>query len=111
MRQIGTIVGMLAVVAVADADTVKGELSFNSKGIGKVSECKSGRILTLGVDDVQSIPSPGRAVLEALLPWQDTGPSRDTWRRNERGSSWNRVDSSIAERGCAERWALQRGAA
>ena len=48
MRQIGTIVGMLAVVAVADADTVKGELSFNSKGIGKVSECKSGRILTLG---------------------------------------------------------------
>ena len=51
MRYIGAIVWMLAFVAVADADSVvvKGELSFSSKGIGKVSECKSGRIFTLGV--------------------------------------------------------------
>jgi len=51
MQHIGAIVWMLAFVAVADADTVavKGELSFSSKGIGKVSECKSGRIFSLGV--------------------------------------------------------------
>jgi hypothetical protein len=50
MRHIGAIVWMLALVAVADADTmvVKGELSFSSKGIGKVLECKSGRTFTLG---------------------------------------------------------------
>ena len=48
MRRIGAIVGMLAVVAMADADTVKGELSFNSEGVGKVLECKSGRIFALG---------------------------------------------------------------
>jgi hypothetical protein len=41
---------MLTLAAVAEADTVvvKGELSFNSKGTGKVSECKSGRIFSLG---------------------------------------------------------------
>lgn len=48
MRRIGAIVGMLAVVAMADADTVKGELSFNSEGVGRVLECKSGRIFALG---------------------------------------------------------------
>lgn len=48
MRRMGAIVGMLAFVAVVDAETVRGELSFNSKGIGRVSECKSRRILTLG---------------------------------------------------------------
>ena len=50
MRHMGAIVWMLAFVAVADADTVvvKGELSFNSKGIGKVAECKSGHIFSLG---------------------------------------------------------------
>ena len=45
---LGAPVGMLAVVAMADADTVKGELSFNSEGVGKVLECKSGRIFALG---------------------------------------------------------------
>jgi len=48
MRRSGAIVGMLAVVTMADADTVKGELSFNSEGVGKVLECKSGRIFALG---------------------------------------------------------------
>jgi hypothetical protein len=50
MQHIGAIVSMLAFVAVANADTlvVKGELSFSSKGIGKVTDCKSGRIFTLG---------------------------------------------------------------
>jgi len=54
MRHIGAMVGMLAVVAMADADTVKGELSFSSKGIGKVLECKSGRIFTLGTMESNS---------------------------------------------------------
>jgi hypothetical protein len=51
MRHIRNIVWMLAFVAVAYADTVvvKGELSFNSKGIGKVLDCNSGRIFSLGV--------------------------------------------------------------
>lgn len=48
VRHIGAIIGILAFVAVADADTVKGELSFNSKGTWKVTECKSGRIINLG---------------------------------------------------------------
>ena len=48
MRRIGAIVGILAVVTMADADTVKGELSFNPEGVGKVLECKSGRIFALG---------------------------------------------------------------
>jgi hypothetical protein len=41
---------MLALAASANAEyrTVKGELSFNSKGTGKVSECEGGRIVTLG---------------------------------------------------------------
>src|SRR5688572_18429799 len=42
------IVGTLAFAAVANAETVKGELTFNSRGIGKIRECKTGRILTLG---------------------------------------------------------------
>ena len=51
LRHIGAIGGMLAFAAVADAETVvvRGELSFSSEGIGKVSECQSGRIFTLGV--------------------------------------------------------------
>ena len=51
MRRVGVIVWMLALVAVAEADTVsvKGELSFNSNGIGKIAECDSGRIYKLGV--------------------------------------------------------------
>lgn len=50
-RHAGAITLLLALVAVADADTVvvKGELSFTPKGIGKVAECESGRIFTLGV--------------------------------------------------------------
>ena len=42
---------MLAFAAAADADfvVVRGELSFSSKGVGKISECESGRIITLGV--------------------------------------------------------------
>ena len=48
MRQLAAIVGMLAVFAVADAETVRGELWFDLHGNGKVSECGSGRILTLG---------------------------------------------------------------
>jgi hypothetical protein len=47
MRSIGVVVGMLAVAAAANADTVKGELTFTSSA-AKVVECKSGRILTLG---------------------------------------------------------------
>ena len=42
------IFGALALVSVAGADTVRGELSFNSQGVGKIRECKSGRIITLG---------------------------------------------------------------
>ena len=51
MQHIATIVGIFAFVAVAHADNevVKGELSFNSKGIGKVRECTTGRVLHLGV--------------------------------------------------------------
>ena len=50
MRQIGVLVGIVALVATAEADfvIVEGELSFDSKGIGKVAECKGGRIFTLG---------------------------------------------------------------
>jgi hypothetical protein len=51
MRHVGAIGWMLAFAAVADADNVvvKGELSFSSEGVGKVSECRSGRIFTMGV--------------------------------------------------------------
>lgn len=50
MRHLGVIVGIVALVAAAEADTVivKGELSFNSRGIGKVAECEGGRSFTLG---------------------------------------------------------------
>ena len=50
MRHIAVLVGIVALVAVAEADfvIVKGELSFDSKGIGKVAECSGGRIFTLG---------------------------------------------------------------
>lgn len=70
MRHIGFLVGILALVAAAEADfvIVEGELSFNSKGIGKVVECEGGRILTLGamarnpylrlVDRYWSVSSP-----------------------------------------------------
>jgi hypothetical protein len=47
-RGAALIVGMLALVAVADAETVRGELWFDLHGNGKVSECRSGRVLTLG---------------------------------------------------------------
>jgi hypothetical protein len=42
--------GIVALVAPAHADfvIVEGELSFDSKGIGKVMECEGGRIFTLG---------------------------------------------------------------
>lgn len=51
IRYVGVIVWMLAHLAVAEADTVsvKGELSFNSNGIGKVAECDSGRMYKLGL--------------------------------------------------------------
>ena len=51
MRHVAAIGWMLAFAAVADADNVvvKGELSFSSEGVGKVSECGSGRIFTMGV--------------------------------------------------------------
>lgn len=39
---------MLAATAVADPETVKGELSFDYNGTGKVLECKTGRVLNLG---------------------------------------------------------------
>ena len=39
----------LAVPANADESVVKGELTFNSGGIGKIFECGSGRVVTLGV--------------------------------------------------------------
>jgi hypothetical protein len=48
MQHVGAIVGALAFAAVANADTVKGELTFNSKGIGKIRECKSGRVISVG---------------------------------------------------------------
>src|SRR5262245_45528870 len=49
MRQLGIFVGgILALVAAADAETVLGELSFNSQGTARVLECESGRVLTLG---------------------------------------------------------------
>src|SRR5262245_8835955 len=48
MRQVASMAAMCALAAAANAETVKGELSFNSKGIGKISECKTGRVLTLG---------------------------------------------------------------
>ena len=47
-RRALAIVGVLAVVTAANAETLLGELSFNSRGTGRVSECKSGRVLTLG---------------------------------------------------------------
>src|SRR5262245_56449560 len=48
MRQLLVTVGMLALAAAANAETLRGELSFNSKGTVWVSECKSGRVLKLG---------------------------------------------------------------
>jgi hypothetical protein len=50
MRSIGVLVGIVALVAAAEADfvIVEGELTFDSKGIGKVVECEGGRLFTLG---------------------------------------------------------------
>ena len=50
MRHIGVLAGIVALVAAAEADfvIVEGELSFDSKGIGRVAECEGGRIYTLG---------------------------------------------------------------
>ena len=50
MRHTAVLVGIVALAAVAEADfvIVEGELSFDSKGIGKVAECDSGRVFTLG---------------------------------------------------------------
>ncbi len=49
-RHVAAIALLLALVADAEADKVmvKGELTFTPKGIGKVAECESGRIVTLG---------------------------------------------------------------
>jgi hypothetical protein len=48
MRRIVLVVAIISLVAAADAETLLGELSFNSQGTGRVLECKSGRVLTLG---------------------------------------------------------------
>ena len=48
MRQLIAIVGMLGLAAAANAETLRGELSFNSRGFVWVSECRSGRVLRLG---------------------------------------------------------------
>ena len=51
MRHLGAMACVLALASVADAGTVlvKGELSFTPAGIGKISECESGRTFTLGL--------------------------------------------------------------
>jgi hypothetical protein len=50
MRQLALLVGIVALTAVAAADfvIVEGELSFDSRGIAKVTECEGGRTFTLG---------------------------------------------------------------
>ena len=50
MRHICVLVGIVALVAVAEADfvIVEGELTFDSQGIGRVAECEGGRVFTLG---------------------------------------------------------------
>ena len=50
MRLVFVIGGLLAAVAVAEATpvSVKGELSFDSRGQVKVAECNGGRIFDLG---------------------------------------------------------------
>jgi len=48
MRSVVVIVGMFALVSAAEADTVKGELTFDSNGVAKVMECKTGRLFNLG---------------------------------------------------------------
>jgi hypothetical protein len=48
LRQIIFIIGVLALAPAAGAETVRGELWFDLHGNGKVSECGSGRIMTLG---------------------------------------------------------------
>ena len=51
MRYATVMLGALLVVTAADARTVvvKGELTFASNGIGKVAECGTGRVFTLGL--------------------------------------------------------------
>ena len=47
---VGTAVGVaLVTAALANMILVKGELSFSEAGIGKISECDSGREFTLGL--------------------------------------------------------------
>lgn len=93
MQHTAAIVGMLAFVAVAHADAVvvKGELSFNPKGIAKVLECNSGRVLSLGV----MATNPYRRMIEQY------------WRLSYRGKTpvliEVRGDASNSETG----WTLQ----
>ena len=51
MRYVTAMTCALLLVTAADAKTVivKGELTFTSNGIGKVVECGTGRVFTLGL--------------------------------------------------------------
>ena len=50
MRRMGIMLGMLAFASAAvAAETVKGELRLDSQGVARVTECKTGRTITLGV--------------------------------------------------------------